>query len=157
LELRQQLTKEQLAEAEERTRQFREKQQANHQSNDETVFLSRFVPLSVFGVSAACAKEPAIRSHEYVPIDQRCVTFAAPFVECFSKPSAQMTFDDYIKIFLDECREHLPCEEAKEMEAHFATCDPRPIFLELDRLQKAGRIPSMRFEKLLTDFYWQFI
>ena len=68
-----------------------------------------------------------------------------------------MTLDEYIKVFRDECGEHLPWEEARDMEAVFTTRRPRSIFIELDKLQQEGRIPSKRFEKLLTDFYWQFV
>jgi hypothetical protein len=68
-----------------------------------------------------------------------------------------MTLDEYIKVFRDECGEHLPWEEAREMEAVFVTRHPRTIFMELDKLQQAGRIPSKRFAKQLTNFYWQFL
>ena len=68
-----------------------------------------------------------------------------------------MTLDDYLKLFRDECGEHLPWEEAKDLEALFTARLPRPIFMELDKLYQAGRIPSKRFEKALTDFYWQFL
>jgi hypothetical protein len=68
-----------------------------------------------------------------------------------------MTLDDYIQIFRDECGEHLPWEEAKDMEAVFATRHPRSIFLELNKLKEAGRIPSRRFDTLLTEFYGQFL
>lgn len=68
-----------------------------------------------------------------------------------------MTIDDYIKIFRDDCNEHLPWEEAKDMEAVFATRNPRAIYLELNKLKEARRIPSDRFEKLLANFYGQFL
>jgi hypothetical protein len=67
-----------------------------------------------------------------------------------------MTLDEYIKIFREECGEHLPWEEAQDLSALFATKDAWRIFQELDKIQKAGRIPSPRFEKALTEFYWQF-
>jgi hypothetical protein len=67
-----------------------------------------------------------------------------------------MTLDEYIKIFRDECGEHLPWEEARDMEAVFVSAHPRSIYLELSKLRNAGRIPSKRFDKLLTDFYGQF-
>jgi len=67
-----------------------------------------------------------------------------------------MTLDDYIKLFRDECQEHLPWEEARDMEAVFVTAHPRSIYLELAKLRKEKRIPSKRFDKLLTDFYGRF-
>ena len=51
----------------------------------------------------------------------------------------------------------LPWEEAKDMEALFCGHDNFAIFLELDKMHKAGRLPSQRFAKALTEFYWQFI
>ena len=53
-----------------------------------------------------------------------------------------MTLDEYLKVFRDDCQEHLPWEEAQTMEAVFATRRPRSIFLELDKLHQAGRIPE---------------
>jgi NAD+--asparagine ADP-ribosyltransferase len=67
-----------------------------------------------------------------------------------------MTLDEYIKIFRDECQEHLPWEEARDMEAVFDSKHPRTIYLELSKLREAGRIPSKRFAKSVTDFYGQF-
>ena len=67
-----------------------------------------------------------------------------------------MTLDDYIKVFRDECQEHLPWEEARDFEALFATKNPRMIFDGLEKIRNEGRIPTKRFEQTLTEFYWQF-
>jgi hypothetical protein len=44
----------------------------------------------------------------------------------------QVSLDDYIKMFRNECQEHLGWEEAREFEVLFATRNPRMIFEELD-------------------------
>ena len=68
-----------------------------------------------------------------------------------------MTLEEYTKFFRDQCGEHLAWEEARDMEALFTTRNCRSIFDELDKLQRAERIPSKGFDKLLTDFYWDFV
>ena len=64
-----------------------------------------------------------------------------------------MVIQDYIKIFREECGEHLPWEEARDLEAVFATKSPREIIWAMEDLKKAEKIPSQRFQKTLNDFY----
>ena len=67
-----------------------------------------------------------------------------------------MTSDEYINILRDECHEHLSENKVRELDALFASNDGRRIFLKLEELRVAKKIPSPRFEKTLTDFYWRF-
>lgn len=68
-------------------------------------------------------------------------------------------FDDYIRILKEECGEHLPENETSRLDVIFAggLKEARTIFLKLEELRIAGRVPSPRFEKTLTDFYWRFV
>ena len=67
-----------------------------------------------------------------------------------------MTIEGYIMILREECSEHLTENEAKELEPLFSTKEARIIFLKLEELRTSGRVPSPRFEKTLTDFFWRF-
>jgi hypothetical protein len=67
-----------------------------------------------------------------------------------------MEFEGYIGIFREECGEHLPESEVRELEPLFSGKDARRIFLKLEELRTAGRVPSPRFAKALTDFFWRF-
>ena len=73
--------------------------------------------------------------------------------------SAAVQLDDYIKIFREECGEHLTENEAKELEPLLRANvkETRFIFVKLDELRTSGRIPSSRFDKTLTDFFWRFV
>ena len=69
-----------------------------------------------------------------------------------------LNFAEYIKIFKEECGEHLSENEASQLDALFAggAKEARSIFLKLEELRTSGQVPSTRFEKTLTDFYWRF-
>jgi hypothetical protein len=69
-----------------------------------------------------------------------------------------LNFDEYINIFKEECGEHLGESEASKLDDLFAggPKEARSIFLRLEELRTSGRVPSTRFEKTLTDFYWRF-
>lgn len=62
-----------------------------------------------------------------------------------------MTIEEYIEIFREECGEHLPWEEARDLEAVFITKSPRSIILALEELRP--RVPSSRFQKALDNFH----
>lgn len=64
-----------------------------------------------------------------------------------------MSIEEYINIFRDECGEQLSCEEARDMEAVFATKSPREIILAMESLRASERMPSPRFQKALDDFH----
>lgn len=64
-----------------------------------------------------------------------------------------MSIEEYITVFREECGEHLPWEDARDLEAVFATKSPREIILALEPLRDDGRIPSPRFLKALDDFH----
>jgi hypothetical protein len=68
-------------------------------------------------------------------------------------------FDDYIRILKEECGEHLPENEMIKLNLILAGSlkEARTIFLKLEELRTSGRVPSPRFEKTLTDFYWRFV
>lgn len=68
-----------------------------------------------------------------------------------------MTLDDYIKIFREECGEHLPWEEARDCEGLWVTRDAVRIYEQMNKLRDADRIPSPRFKKTLGEFFWDFV
>ena len=70
-----------------------------------------------------------------------------------------MQFDEYIKILREECGEHLSVNEISELDIIFAggLKNAKAIFLKLEELRTSGRVPSPRFERTLTDFYWRFL
>jgi hypothetical protein len=67
-----------------------------------------------------------------------------------------MTYDDCIAIFRDECREHLPWEEAQTYLGLFESRRNFAIYEQMEALKQSGRIPSPRFEKALETFYWMY-
>lgn len=69
-----------------------------------------------------------------------------------------MQFDEYIKIFREECGEHLSENETSQLDSLFAggVKEARRIFLRLEELRTSGQVPSTRFEKILTDFFWKY-
>jgi hypothetical protein len=67
-----------------------------------------------------------------------------------------MTREECINIFRDECREHLPWEEAQTYLGLFETRQNWKIFEEMNLLKKSGRISSPRFAKAIETFYWLF-
>jgi len=67
-----------------------------------------------------------------------------------------MTYDKCIEILRDECREHLPWDEAQSYLALFESRNTWRIYQEMESLRQNGRIPSPRFEKTLETFYWMF-
>jgi hypothetical protein len=68
-----------------------------------------------------------------------------------------LTIDDYIKVFREECGEHLAEHEVKELEPLFSAKEARFIFVKLEELRTSGHVPSPRFEKALLDFFWRFV
>jgi hypothetical protein len=70
-----------------------------------------------------------------------------------------LKFDEYIKIFREECGEHLSENEASQLDSLFTggASEARKIFLRLEELRTSGRVPSTRFAKTLTDFFWRFV
>lgn len=64
-----------------------------------------------------------------------------------------MSYDECIAVFRDECREHLPWEEAQEYSGLFESRRNWEIFQQMSLLKNGGRIPSSRFEKALETFY----
>lgn len=64
-----------------------------------------------------------------------------------------MTLEEYVKIFRDECQEHLGWKEARECEALWARGNSAHIYQELVKL--SPRIPSQRFKKAVWEFFWE--
>ena len=64
-----------------------------------------------------------------------------------------MSYDECIAVFRDECREHLPWEEAQAYLGLFESRRNWEIFKQMSLLRTGGRIPSPRFEKALENFY----
>jgi hypothetical protein len=74
---------------------------------------------------------------------------------------AQPSYDDYLRIFRQEIDEHLNWQEAREyydvltLESGWRR-PARTVFEEMEKLRVTGKIPSSRFEKSLSDFYWTY-
>jgi hypothetical protein len=68
-----------------------------------------------------------------------------------------MSYDECIAVFRDECREHLPWEEAQTYLGLLESHRNWEICQQMSLLKKGGRVPSPRFEKALETFYWSFV
>ena len=68
-----------------------------------------------------------------------------------------MSYDECIAVFRDECREHLPWEEAQTYLGLFESRQNFEIFQQMSLLKTGGRVPSPRFEKALEAFYWLYV
>ncbi len=68
-----------------------------------------------------------------------------------------MTYDACLEVFRDECREHLPWEEAQSYLGLLDSRNTWRIYSEMESLKSQGRLPSPRFEKALDTFYWTYV
>ena len=73
--------------------------------------------------------------------------------------NVQPSYEEFIRIFREEINEHLDWQEAQEfngllsLEAGWRQ-PARTVCEQMEKVRTAGKIPSPRFEKALTDFYW---